>query len=82
MQILLYEGDPDMPCPQEIAKVTDYIVAYQTKGNESHHDEIQKLKSYIVNLDSDVGRDAKSESMWLARKVMNLSVAHKVVLKQ
>ena len=32
IQILLYESDPNAPDPSEIARATDYIVAYACKG--------------------------------------------------
>ena len=35
IQVLLYESDPLNPDPEEIARVTDYIVAYACKGNET-----------------------------------------------
>ena len=35
IQVLLYESDPEHPNLDEIARVTDYIVAYACKGNET-----------------------------------------------
>jgi hypothetical protein len=32
---LLYECDPFSPDPSEIARVTDYVVAYACKGNST-----------------------------------------------
>ena len=34
IQVLLYNCDPLCPDPDEIARVTDYIVAYACKGND------------------------------------------------
>ena len=39
IQVLLYECDPENPNPDEIARVTNYIVAYACKGNESYVEE-------------------------------------------
>ena len=38
-QLMLYDSDPFNPDPAEIARVTDYIVAYASKGNVSLADE-------------------------------------------
>ena len=35
MQILLYKSDPLCPDPADIAQVTDYIVSYAFKGDET-----------------------------------------------
>src|SRR6478735_3014231 len=39
IQVLLYECDPMHPNPDEIARLTDYIVAYACKGNGSALEE-------------------------------------------
>lgn len=39
VQILIYDSDPDHPDPREIAKVTDYVVGYSTKGNKTLKEE-------------------------------------------
>jgi hypothetical protein len=35
IQILLYNSDPKCPNPEDIGRVTDYIIAYACKGNET-----------------------------------------------
>ena len=48
IQILLYNGVPSCPDPDEIARVTDYIVAYACKGNESLMEEMKQNKALIM----------------------------------
>ena len=47
-QMLLYESDPLNPDPSEIARVTDYVVAYACKGNKTLADEKRQIKSLIT----------------------------------
>ena len=44
IQVLLYGCDPMHPNPDEIARVTDYIVAYACKGNETFVEKKSKQK--------------------------------------
>lgn len=48
IQILLYDSDPDDPDPFEIARVTDYVVAYQCKGNSSLREEKEQIRALIM----------------------------------
>ena len=48
LQVLLYECDPKHPSPEEIARVTDYIVAYACKGNETIVEEKKQIKALIL----------------------------------
>jgi GTPase SAR1 family protein len=83
IQILLYDCDPCNPDPEEIARVTDYIVAYQCKGNDSFQKERDGVKEYILNLKlEDSTGDSKKDSSKLAKQVMNKSLAHKMISKQ
>jgi hypothetical protein len=47
-QILLYESDPYNPEPAEIARVTDYVVAYACKGNHSLAAEKKQIKEAVL----------------------------------
>jgi hypothetical protein len=42
LQILLCDSDPDNPLPEDVGRVTDYIVACQCKGNETCYQERKK----------------------------------------
>lgn len=46
--LLLYDTDPDNPDPMEISKVTDYVVSYQCKANESLKQERKQMQSLIM----------------------------------
>jgi hypothetical protein len=48
MQLILYNSDPDHPDPEDVAKVTDYVVAYACKGNASLAEEKSQMKSIIM----------------------------------
>ena len=48
VQLLLYESDPLRPDPAEIAKVTDYVVAYACKGNATMAAERKQVKDIIM----------------------------------
>jgi hypothetical protein len=47
-QILLYECDPFSPDPSEIARVTDYVVAYACKGNSTLTEEKRQMKQLVL----------------------------------
>ena len=82
-QIILYDSDYTDPDPAEIAKITDYIVAYTCKGNESNQKERENLKKYIMSIQSDnMSVTDKQESSRLARMIMNRALKDKVISKQ
>lgn len=47
-KILLYKSSNGKPDPEEISTVTDYVVAYQCKGNERIQAEIQLLRDFAL----------------------------------
>jgi hypothetical protein len=47
-QILLYESDPFSSDPFEIARVTDYVVAYVCKGNSTLTEEKRQCKQLVL----------------------------------
>ena len=48
VQILLHKSDPQRPDPAEIAKITDYIVAYACKGNATMATERKQIREIIM----------------------------------
>ena len=83
IQILLYDSDPSNPDPADVAKVTDYVVAYACKGNDALQPEKAKLKGYILNLREDaMTENVRTEAKTLARKILNKSISEKVISKQ
>ena len=49
LQILLYDSNPDNPLPEDVGRVTDYIVAYQCKGNETYFQERKNMTDLILH---------------------------------
>jgi hypothetical protein len=47
----LYESNPFSPDPSEIARVTDYVVAYACKGNSTLTEEKRQIKQKSVCYD-------------------------------
>lgn len=83
VQLILYDSDPTNPDCEELAKVTDYVVAYACKGNDSLQGEKEKFKSYILSLnDETVNQGDVNEARRLARMILNKSMAEKVISKQ
>ena len=48
VQILIYNSDPKTPDVTDIARVTDYIVAYSCKGNATMKEEREQNKALIM----------------------------------
>lgn len=47
VQIIVYNCDPKKPDVAEIARVTDYVVAYSCKGNSTIAEEREQMKKLI-----------------------------------
>lgn len=69
IQPLLYECDPLHPNPDEIARVTDYIVAYACKGNETIVEEMKQMKALILGSQDVTG--TTNDVKRIARKLLN-----------
>ena len=80
IQVLLYECDPLYPYPDEIARVTNYIVAYTCKGNESTVEEMKQMKALILGCQDMSGTTADVKK--IARKLLNRTSKEKVISKQ
>lgn len=48
VQLLIYNCDPKHPNMSEIARVTDYVVAYACKGNVTMKEEREQNKQLIM----------------------------------
>ena len=48
IQILIYNCNPKYPDISELARVTDYIVAYSCKGNSTLKEEREQNKKMIM----------------------------------
>jgi hypothetical protein len=80
IQILLYDSDPKCPNPEDIGRVTDYIVAYACKGNETIQQEKEQIKALILGSTEVSG--TISEVKTLARVLLNKVTKNKVISKQ
>lgn len=78
LQLLIYNSSPTEPDLDEIAAVTDYVVSYACKGNESSIAEKNNLKDYINSLD----RDTDISTTKLARMIMNRTLKTRLISKQ
>jgi len=80
IQVLLYECDPMHPNPDEIARVTNYIVAYTCKGNESTVEEMKQMIALILGCQDMSGTTADVKK--IAKKLLNRTSKEKVISKQ
>src|SRR5687767_3359294 len=80
IQVLLYECDPLHPNPDEIARVTDYIVAYACKGNETIVEEKKQMKDLIMGCQEVSGTTNNIKR--IARKLLYKTTKDKVISKQ
>jgi hypothetical protein len=48
IQILVYDCNPKYPSVSEVARVTDYVVAYACKGNSTVKEEREQNKHLIL----------------------------------
>lgn len=80
IQLLIYESNPDHPNVKEISRVTDYVVAYNTKGNSTWMEEITTSKNLILDCE-DVAED-KSDLQRVCKKIMNKAATRRLISKQ
>jgi hypothetical protein len=80
IQLLIYESDPDRPNIKEISRVTDYVVAYQCKGNSTYLEERETTKHIIMNAESGVG--GKQDLKRVCKQVMNKAATRRLISKQ
>ena len=80
MQYLLYLSDSADVDASEICRVTNYIVSYACKGNETEVDEKNSLRALINSAQTEYGdaRDVKK----VARRVLNECSKARVISKQ
>ena len=80
MQILIYNSDPEYPDASDIAKATDYIVAYACKGVETIQEEKNQMISLV--LQSQESFASSDDVKQIARKLLNKTIANKMISKQ
>ena len=65
----MYESDPKNSNHDEIARVTDYIVAYTCKGNEPIVEEKKQMTAFVLGSRDITG--TKSDVKRTAKKLLN-----------
>jgi hypothetical protein len=80
IQLLLYKSAPLDIDAADVSRVTNYVVSYACKGNETVVEEKKCIESMIINAQDEMGnvQDVKR----LARKVLNQASKNRVVSKQ
>lgn len=80
VQPIIYESNPKCPDFKEIARVTDYIVAYACKGVETFSQEKETIASLIRSAQEKTSchRDVQR----VARKILNKLCGDKLMSKQ
>lgn len=80
IQVLVYESDPANPDIKEISRVTDYIVAYQTKGNSTWLEERETTKHIVMEAKDMMGDT--SDLKRVCKQVMNKAATRRLISKQ
>jgi hypothetical protein len=80
VKILLYESDPENPDARDIAKVTNYLVTYASKGIETVQAEKDQLRSMIMTTEEVSG--CQRDIVSLARRILNRYLGEKMMSKQ
>lgn len=80
IQILIYDSDPDHPNIKEISRVTDYVVAYNSKGNSTWMEEMTTSKNLIMNAES-VTEDTMDLKR-VCKQIMNKAATRRLISKQ
>lgn len=70
VQLLIYESHPNKPNLEEIRKVTDYVVSYTTKVNQSIPEERKVVKEIIENTENQTENE-ETDLMLICRRVLN-----------
>lgn len=80
VQILIYESDPDCPDPAEIARVTDYVVAYSCKGNKTLKEEREQSRNLVMRSEDLTGsiRDVNR----VVTQALNQTCSNRIISKQ
>jgi hypothetical protein len=80
IQYLLYKSDSDDIDVSDITRVTNYVVSYSCKGNETEIQEKAALKAIILAAETEHGdnRDLRK----LARRLLNEASKTRVISKQ
>ena len=70
VQILIYDSDPDKPNLEEIRRVTEYVVSYTTKVNQSITEERRTIKEIINNCKNQTENE-QNDLVLICRQALN-----------
>lgn len=79
-QVLLIDGSDGIVCMRDIARLTDYIVSYMCKGNESQIQEKKQMANLIMSATANTCdmKDVKR----IAHRVLNSVLKERVISRQ
>lgn len=80
VQILIYNCDPKSPDVSDIARVTDYIVAYSCKGNTTLKEEREQNKRMIIHANNQT--DNQEDVRRVCKQIMNKAASKRIISKQ
>jgi hypothetical protein len=80
ISLLIYESDPKHPDASEIAKVTDYVVSYACKGNETLAIERKQVKDFALSCETETGDE--NDIIKTVQKCLNKTVSSRTITKQ
>lgn len=85
LAVIVYDTDPVQLCPQDISRISGYIVSYCTKGNSSYKKEQEAICKVIVNYDDDLAADdektSESHVLKLSRRILNSFSSSRIISK-
>ena len=79
--ILVYDTDPVNLSPTDVAKVSNYIVSYCTKGNVSFQQERDTIAAIVENTKSDYAGMETSEVIKMTRQILNSFMGTRIISK-
>ena len=80
IQVLIYDCDIKNPNIAEIARVTDYVVAYSCKGNVTHREERKQNIALIKRADDSHGDI--TDVVKVSRQVLHDATVKRMISKQ
>ena len=85
VSVIVYDTDPTKICPQDIAQISGYVVAYCTKGNASYKKEQIVMSKVIADYEDDLlAGDKNSEDkhiLKLSRRMLNSLSTSRIISK-
>jgi hypothetical protein len=80
ISILIYESDPKHPDASEIAKVTDYVVSYACKENETLGIKHKQVKDFALSCETEMVDE--NDIIKTVQKCLKKTVFSRTITKQ